>query len=223
MFNQRYMYGSPITPSGSQMTVLTANRNQPGANSSLMPAPFPPSPHASNANVRSVASFLPPTTVYSNARASAPLGPPSDTIEFHCTTAPNTRILVYTADITRLHVDAVVNPVNGFLDQFGSMSSAILAAAGYQLQLDCNQIMEARHRSPIPVCQNVWTNGGKLPVRFVIHAVGPDGYLERDEHYFRQMLASTFENVFLTAQELHISSLVMPLISSGALVKLSII
>ena len=191
-----------------------------------MLAPPPPSPYSSNSSMANASQFQfirPPKTAFTNARANAPRGPPLYAIEFHSTNAPSTRILVYTADMTRLQVGAVVNSANKYLDLRDNMSSSLLAAAGYNLQLECNHILETRHVRFIPLCQNVYTSGGKLPASFVIHAVGPKGYRARDEYEFRQKLASTLENVFHTAQELQISSLAMPLISSGAVVKQNII
>jgi len=76
----------------------------------------------------------------------------------------DTRITVATGDITRLEVDAIVNPANSQLIMGGGVAGAILKAGGDQIQ------KEALRKAPIPIGKAVATTAGKLKAKYVIHA-----------------------------------------------------
>jgi O-acetyl-ADP-ribose deacetylase (regulator of RNase III) len=71
------------------------------------------------------------------------------------------------ADITTLHVDAIVNAANSSLAPGGGVCGAIHRAAGPQLARACAAL------APCPIGDARITPGFELPARFVIHAVGP--------------------------------------------------
>lgn len=135
--------------------------------------------------------------------------------EFKTPIAPNTVIRVYTTDITRLEVDAVVNASNQNLKHLGGVAGALLAAAGYQLQTATEDYLWKNHLHEIPVGNAMHTPGFLLPAKHVIHAVGPSGHDIRDEKKFRQLLENAFLNTFKEAQSLEVKTLGLPLISSG--------
>jgi len=111
------------------------------------------------------------------------------------------------ADITTLHVDAIVNAANSSLAPGGGVCGAIHRAAGPELARACEMLAPC---SPGDACI---TPGFKLPARFVIHAVGPvwkGGYAgEPDE------LASAYRRSLELAEEHSLESIAFPAISTG--------
>jgi O-acetyl-ADP-ribose deacetylase (regulator of RNase III) len=73
-------------------------------------------------------------------------------------------ITVTTGDITKLKVDAIVNPANSQLIMGGGVAGAILRAGGREIQ------EEAVKKAPVPVGKAIATRAGKLKAKYVIHA-----------------------------------------------------
>ncbi|XP_071792658.1 uncharacterized protein [Asterias amurensis] len=123
-------------------------------------------------------------------------------------------VQVYAADITRMAVDAIVSAANEKLTNIGGVAAAICHRAGADVQAECNMLI-ARHGLLYP-SEVEYTGAGRLPCKFILHAVGPrwlDYAIEQD---CRQTLRSTVVNCLRIAdQELQVRSLAMPLISSG--------
>jgi O-acetyl-ADP-ribose deacetylase (regulator of RNase III) len=117
-------------------------------------------------------------------------------------------IEIITADITTLHVDAIVNAANGMLRGGGGVDGAIHRAAGPKLLHELEQY---------PGCATgdaVMTRGYELPAKHVIHAVGPvwSGGA-KDE---AQLLAKTYAHAFALATEAgDIRTIAFPAISTG--------
>lgn len=108
-------------------------------------------------------------------------------------------------DITGRDVDAIVNAANSFLQHGGGVAGAIVKKGGYIIQEESDKIGFS------PVGTAVITGAGKLPARFVIHAVGPR-MGEGDED---NKLRSAVLNSLLLASEKGLKSISMPAISSG--------
>src|ERR1039457_2970936 len=74
-------------------------------------------------------------------------------------------------DITALRVDAIVNAANEYLKHGGGVAAAILRKGGPAIQQESDRLIEKL--GPLSTGEAAITSGGKLPARFVIHAVGP--------------------------------------------------
>lgn len=112
-------------------------------------------------------------------------------------------------DITLEEVDAIVNAANEHLQHGGGVAWAIVRRDGDVIQQESDKWIQQRgfvsHAHP------AWTLGGALPAKYVIHAVGPvwgDG----DED---KKLADAVTGSLRVADELKLSSIAMPAISTG--------
>ena len=117
-------------------------------------------------------------------------------------------LLIERNDITRMHVDAIVNAANEHLRHGGGVCGAIFAAAGpYELQQACDEIGHCDTGS------SVATPAFALDARHIIHTVGPvwQGGGAGEE----QALRSCYRTSLALAHELGDTSIAFPLISSG--------
>ncbi|XP_060945027.1 uncharacterized protein LOC133022028 [Limanda limanda] len=87
-------------------------------------------------------------------------------------TSDGVEIAVCKADLCSYPVDAVVNSSNQKLQHSGGLGAALLNAAGPQLQVECDKIIN--QRGPLKPGDCVITDaGGRLRCKKIIHAVGP--------------------------------------------------
>jgi O-acetyl-ADP-ribose deacetylase (regulator of RNase III) len=108
-------------------------------------------------------------------------------------------------DITERDVDAIVNAANSHLQHGGGVAGAIVKKGGRIIQEESDSI------GYTPVGTAVITGAGKLPARFIIHAVGPR-MGEGDED---NKLKNAVLNSLKLASERGLTSICMPAISSG--------
>ncbi len=73
-------------------------------------------------------------------------------------------IKVCLGDITKQNVDAIVNAANSLMIMGGGVAGAIKRAGGTKIE------DEARRHAPVPVGDAIITEGGRLNVKYVIHA-----------------------------------------------------
>ncbi len=117
-------------------------------------------------------------------------------------------LTILNADITTLHVDAIVNAANPQLAAGGGVCGAIFRAAGYrQLQAACDKL------APIQTGEAVITPGFNLPAKFIIHTSGP---VWRGGHFGEEnLLRACYLNSLKRAVEHNLHSVAFPLISAG--------
>ena len=122
------------------------------------------------------------------------------------------RIEVVAGDITRQHVDAVVNAANSALLGGGGVDGAIHAAAGPRLLEECRRLRRTTHPQGLKVGDAVATPGYDLPARWVIHTVGPNRHRGQTDP---DLLASCFRRSLDVAAELPARSVAFPAVSAG--------
>lgn len=110
-------------------------------------------------------------------------------------------------DITRVVADAIVNAANSKLLVGGGVDDAINRAGGPSIQEECRKI------GGCPTGSAVATGAGKLPAKWVFHAVGPVYHgKEKDV----EQLASCHLKCLDLALEKGCRTIAFPAISTGA-------
>jgi O-acetyl-ADP-ribose deacetylase len=118
------------------------------------------------------------------------------------------RILIDYGDITRQHVDAIVNAANSTLLGGGGVDGAIHRSAGPRLKEECRKL------GGCPPGEARITPGFDLTARWVIHTVGPhwqDGLSGEAE-----LLAACYRNSLDLAAQHQVKSIAFPSIATGA-------
>jgi len=132
----------------------------------------------------------------SNIRATYPL-------------SSQARVEIVQGDLTQERVDAIVNAANSHLAHGGGVAGAIIRAGGWSIQQESDEWV--RQHGPVSNSSPAYTNAGKLPARYVIHAVGPI-WGEGDED---RKLADAVRGSLRLASQLELKSIAFPAISTG--------
>jgi O-acetyl-ADP-ribose deacetylase (regulator of RNase III) len=110
-------------------------------------------------------------------------------------------------DITTVAADAIVNAANSSLAGGGGVDGAIHRAGGPSIIEECRRI------GACPAGSAVATGAGKLPAKWVFHAVGP---IYRGKEKDVEQLASCHLKCLDLALEKGCRSIAFPAISTGA-------
>lgn len=121
---------------------------------------------------------------------------------------------LYQSDITDESVDAIVNAANERLQHAGGVAAAIVLKGGRQIEEESRQIMMHRNKRPLNVGDAVYTKGGNLSCRYVIHTVGPRWSDYNRQRSISLLQRACMESLYLAA-ELKLSSIALPAVSSG--------
>ena len=122
------------------------------------------------------------------------------------------RIEAVLGDITRQHVDAIVNAANSSLLGGGGVDGAIHRAAGPRLLEACRELRRTDLPDGLPVGRAVATPGFDLPARWVVHTVGPDRHAGQTDP---ALLASCFTTSLDVAASLGARTVAFPAVSAG--------
>lgn len=131
----------------------------------------------------------------------------------------DSRLRLWQGDITRLKADAIVNAANSallgcFIPMHKCIDNAIHSAAGVELRLECNRLMQKQGYAE-PTGRAKITKGYNLPARYVIHTVGPivaGGIPTRQQE---KQLADCYRSCLDTAEAHKLGSLAFCCISTG--------
>jgi len=118
-------------------------------------------------------------------------------------------IQIVQGDITAEEVDVIVNAANEYLKHGGGVARTILKQGGPVIQKESDAWVQEHGR--VSHAHPAWTSGGRLPAKYVIHAVGPiwgDG----DEN---EKLEAAVTGSLRVAEELRCTSVALPAISTG--------
>ena len=111
-------------------------------------------------------------------------------------------------DITKMHVDAIVNTANPMPCYGDGIDTAVYEAAGVK------ELLAKRQEIGVIECGcSVITDGYNLPAKYIIHTVGTSwhGGDEGEEEIIR----NCYKSVFRVALDNDINSLAIPLLASG--------
>ena len=106
------------------------------------------------------------------------------------------------------NAEIIVNAANNYLSCGGGVCGAIFAKAG-DLELEA----ECKEYGFIPTGSAAITNGLKTGAKYIIHAVGPNIYMDKND--WQEKLASAYRNSLLIADDAGVKSIAFPCISTG--------
>ncbi len=117
----------------------------------------------------------------------------------------NSEFIITQGDMLGLEVEAIVNAANKYLSHGGGLARQIVIRGGKIIT------EESRKLAPINTGDAVITSAGKLPQKYVIHAVGPVYGSGNEEEKLRKAVYNSLK----LANEKGITSIAFPAISTG--------
>jgi O-acetyl-ADP-ribose deacetylase (regulator of RNase III) len=132
----------------------------------------------------------------------------SETIAMH-TLAANCLLRLIHGDITQVHCDAIVNAANSHLAHAGGLAAAIVRRGGDSIQRQSDEWV--RQHGLVDHAHPAITGAGRLPCRYILHAVGPVWGSGDEAGKLQAAVAGSMAQ----ADELGLHSLALPAISTG--------
>ena len=130
------------------------------------------------------------------------------------------KLALWQGDITCLEVDGIVNAANSqilgcFIPLHNCIDNQIHSAAGFQLRMDCHEIMEKQgHEEEIGKAKI--TSAYNLPSKYVLHTVGPAiPYGSKPNDMEIKGLRDCYESCLELADENGLKSIAFCSISTG--------
>ncbi len=117
-------------------------------------------------------------------------------------------IEIVKGDITDTYAEGIVNAANTYLKHGGGVAYAIVKKGGIEIQKESDEYV--RKNGPLNIGDVAITGPGKLNFKYIIHAVGPR-FGEGDHFLFKAI-----ENAIKKADDLYLSSIAIPAISTGS-------
>ena len=138
---------------------------------------------------------------------------PSIVLSLHA----NHKIIVCNNNILLLPVDALVNPANSHLSHGGGLAAQIDKVSGGVVQdMSWALLRNQNGIGEVETGTAVYTQaGGNLRCQYVIHAIGPNAHVIRDEERCKKLLQKTCLSALKVAEDLRLQSVAFPAISSG--------
>ena len=129
------------------------------------------------------------------------------------------RLRIWQGDITRLQVDAIVNAANSallgcFVPLHRCIDNAIHSAAGVQLRLECDRLMQAQGHPEPTGCAKI-TRGYNLPAKYVLNTVGPIVRDGKPTSMQEMELADCYRSCLALADARKLASIAFCCISTG--------
>eukprot|EP00501_MAST-03F_sp_TOSAG23-6_P000776 GSMAST32.ASY1.ANO1.806.1 assembled CDS len=117
----------------------------------------------------------------------------------------NQKIVLYMGEATSITGDAIVNSTNEKLSLF----TKVIERGGDDLEFEC----KSKHRDGCRTGECCVTQGWKLPLKYVIHTVGPQ-YTEKYARASEHALLNCYRGVLAIVRERRWKSIVLPCIYS---------
>ncbi len=115
------------------------------------------------------------------------------------------RIGIKKGDITEEKVSAIVNPANTLLTMGGGVALKIKKKGGKEVE------KEAKKKSPIKKGEAIFTKGGKLPSKYVIHTATMDMDFKTDYKIIEKCMESSIN----LTEKMKIKSISFPALGCG--------
>jgi O-acetyl-ADP-ribose deacetylase len=112
-------------------------------------------------------------------------------------------------DLTEEKVDAIVNAANEHLLHGGGVAGAIVRKGGREIQEESTRWV--KEHGPVRHAEPAYTGAGRLPCRYVIHAVGPVWGDGNEDAKLEAAVSGSLKR----AEQLGLSSLALTAISTG--------
>ncbi|XP_017345055.1 protein mono-ADP-ribosyltransferase PARP14 isoform X2 [Ictalurus punctatus] len=109
---------------------------------------------------------------------------------------------VSSGDITKESCDAIINSSNQSFSLKSGVSKAILDAAGLAVENECAQIVASQSQQ----ADMIWTSGGQLPCRHIIHIIGRNN---------PAVIKDVVYSVIKSCEEKKFSSVAFPALGTG--------